>query len=364
VTGGSWSTTLTARGDGTASYTAVATDSGGRASAPSEALSVTVDTRAPAVTIDPNKLPARTTRDPQFVFTLSEDAAVECSMTGATTIATCTSPVSFAGLGDGAKTFTARATDAAGNVGSASYSYVLDATAPTVQAPTVSLVSGSTVSATAVPVRVTWSGGDGTGSGIARYELRRTENGVAGAAQTLTAATTSQSLSLKPGSTYVFEVRAVDNAGNASAWVNRGTYSMKGDDQKANGAVTYTGTWTGPTVQTGSYAGDVHHASTSGRIVRYTFTGSSVAWVSTLANNRGRADVFLDGVRVAAGVELFADNTAAGRVVYANNAVTNPERTHTLEIRVLGTKLGKSKGTRVDADAFLSTPVQAPTATP
>ena len=63
----------------------------------------------------------------------------------------------------------------------------------------------------------------------------------------------------------------------------------------------------------------------------------------------------LDGVRVAQNVELFADNTSAGRVMYANSAVANPTATHTLQIMVLGTKLGKSKGTRVDVDAFLST---------
>lgn len=353
VSSGAWSITATTRPDGTASYDAVATDSGGRTSTASAPLSLTVDTAAPSVVIDPTRLPAVNSRDPQLHFTVSEAAAAECSMTtGTASFSACTSPASYTGLADGRYAFSARATEAAGNVGPASYGYTLDATAPAVTAPAVSMVSGSTVSPTGVPVRVIWSGGDG-GTGISSFELRRTVGGTV-TVQALSATTTSQSLSLEPGSRNLFEVRATDGAGNTSQWATLGAFTMKGDDQEANPGITYGGAWSLAN-QAGSYGDSVRHASISGTVT-YPFTGSTVAWVSTLGPDRGRADVYLDGVRVAQNVELYARSTAAARVLYVDNAVANPAAQHTLEIRVLGTKLGKSKGTRVDADAFLSTP--------
>ncbi|WP_225753043.1 hypothetical protein [Actinotalea sp. Marseille-Q4924] len=118
--------------------------------------------------------------------------------------------------------------------------------------------------------------------------------------------------------------------------------------------MTYpSGTWTQAN-QTGSYGGAVRHASARGAVSRVTFSGSSIAWVSTLASNRGQAEVWLDGQRVAT-VDLFNSATRTRQVVFSRNSL-DPAVTHTLEVRVLGTKLGKSKGTRVDVDAFVSLP--------
>ncbi len=81
-----------------------------------------------------------------------------------------------------------------------------------------------------------------------------------------------------------------------------------------------------------------------------TFTGSSVSWVSSRNTNRGKAEVWLDGARVAM-VDLYASSFLPRRTVFARNGLST-SMPHTLEVRVLGTGNAGSTGTRVDADAF------------
>src|SRR5207245_11793589 len=66
-----------------------------------------------------------------FTFHASKTATFQCSVDGATAT-TCTSPVSVGPLAAGAHTFKVTATDAAGNTGSATASWTIDTTAPTV----------------------------------------------------------------------------------------------------------------------------------------------------------------------------------------------------------------------------------------
>ena len=47
----------------------------------------------------------------------------------------------------------------------------------------------------------------------------------------------------------------------------------------------------------------VKHASASGAKARFSFAGKNVAWVASTGSNRGKAEVWVDGVRVASGLE-------------------------------------------------------------
>ena len=68
-------------------------------------------------------------------------------------------------------------------------------------------------------------------------------------------------------------------------------------------------------------------------------------------SNRGKADVYLDGTRVAT-VDLYSASGQTRKVVFSR-AGLDPSVSHTLEVRALGTKNAASKGKRVDVDAFV-----------
>ncbi len=68
-------------------------------------------------------------------------------------------------------------------------------------------------------------------------------------------------------------------------------------------------------------------------------------------DNRGQADVYLDGTKVAT-VDLYSASGRSRTVVFSK-AGLDPSVTHTLEVRALGTKNAASKAKRVDVDAFI-----------
>lgn len=228
-----------------------------------------------------------------------------------------------------------------------------DATAPTVTAPTQSFFVPSTLDPSSVPVRINWSGSDDSGgSGIASYELQQSVNGGAYSDVALpTPTTTSVDLLLAPGSTYLFRVRATDNAGNTGAWVAGSSFALSAD-QENSAKVAYSPfrPWTREAIA-GSYGGYVTYRADAGGYARFTFTGREFAWVSTKAENRGKADVYVDGVKQTT-VDLYSGPNLTRQVVFRKTFAASGS--HTLEVRPLGTKNTSSSWTRVDIDAFVS----------
>jgi hypothetical protein len=90
----------------------------------------TVDTVAPALTLDPGG-PTGTVATAAAAFTFSGEtgATLSCRIDGGS-FESCSSPRNYTDLPDGAHTFTVRATDAAGNPTTASRSWTVDTTAP------------------------------------------------------------------------------------------------------------------------------------------------------------------------------------------------------------------------------------------
>jgi hypothetical protein len=80
--------------------------------------------------------------------------------------------------------------------------------------------------------------------------------------------------------------------------------------------------------------------------MRYTFRGAAIALVGRTGPNRGKAEIRIDGVRVAT-IDAYS-RTLRSRMLLLARAV-DPSRTHTIEVRVLGTA-GRP---RFDVDAFL-----------
>lgn len=111
-----------------------AVDAAGNADTSPAARTWTVDTVAPTVTIAAS--PARTNdTTPTFTFSTNEGGATtQCRLDGGAA-ATCASPYTTVVLAEGSHTLEVRATDAAGNLGTASRTIVIDTTAPA--APTI-----------------------------------------------------------------------------------------------------------------------------------------------------------------------------------------------------------------------------------
>lgn len=134
----------------------------------------------------------------------------------------CTSPVDQSGLADGVHRIRVYAQTSDGRESAvAEATLTVDTVAPTTAMSAPPLFP-ATRAAT-----VTWSGADAT-SGVAGYELRRRRTplvGAVGAWTTPTAlpatATTRSYADLVEGSTYCYEVRAIDRATNAGAWSQR-----------------------------------------------------------------------------------------------------------------------------------------------
>ena len=275
------------------------------------------------------------------------------NMTCATAGLSCT----VSGLTNGTPhTFTVTATNAVGPgpasapSNSVTPSASIDTTAPVVSAPAGVLFAPQALGTTA-RLRLAWLAATDP-SGIARYELQSKKRTRAWINVALTSPTaTSADVALVPNKKYAFRLRATDGAGNVGAWVKT-TAAKLGLVQETATAITYTGTWKRAYLA-GASGNYVRYASTSTATARLTFTGSSVALVSTLAKARGMADIWLDGVKVAT-VDFYATTKQKKAIVWAS-ALLSPG-SHTLEIRLLGTKGAAATSTRVDIDALLVWP--------
>lgn len=237
------------------------------------------------------------------------------------------------------------------------YSAVLgtDVRAPMItQPPVQTFAVGRLAAPTSVPVRISWAGSDGTGSGIARYQLQQSRNGGSWAAVALpTPTSTSVVAKLLPGSSYEFRVRAVDRQSNWSGWKVGPRFAVA-EYNDSSPLIRYSAAWNQQTggaqwyraASTGAYRAYVAYTTVGGATAQLTFTGRNVAWIAPKYLNRGRAVVYVDGVR-AATVDLYASRLLPARVLFTRSWTS--AGTHT--IRIQAVRL--SGRPRTDVDAFL-----------
>jgi hypothetical protein len=219
-----------------------------------------------------------------------------------------------------------------------------DTTAPTVTAPTHVLPAGSQMGTGTMPVKLSWSGADTGGSGLARYTLWQSVDGAAYTQLSLANATaTTSTRLLAPGHTYRFVVGAFDAAGNRSAYAYGVTFRAEAHHETST-QITYSGSWPRYTWAS-AFGGYERTASAAGATATFRFTGRSVAWVAPTASNRGRAYVYLDGTYLG-WLDMYSASTVARKVVFSRNWSTSAA--HTLAVRVVGTSGRPS----IDVDAF------------
>jgi hypothetical protein len=125
--------TYTGVPDGAHTFQARAVDPSGNRDASPASYSWTIDATPPNTSIGPTQpAPLTTATSATFDFSSNESPVTfACSLDGGA-FASCTTPKTYTGLGDGSHTFQVRATDAATNTDPtpASYSWTVDTTAP------------------------------------------------------------------------------------------------------------------------------------------------------------------------------------------------------------------------------------------
>ena len=195
--------------EGSHTFRVKARDDAGNTSAPASHTWV-VDTVAPSPpTI--NSRPPNPSNDPSpsFGFVAEAGATLACEIdTGG--FAACTSPASYSGLDDGSHTFRVRATDAAGNTGSAAtYTWTIDVVPPA----TPSITSGPPDLSNTANATFTLTGPPGASL------LCQLDTGA------FATCTSPKSYSGLAEGSHTFSVKAQDAAGNESAAATR-TWSV------------------------------------------------------------------------------------------------------------------------------------------
>src|SRR5207245_2548539 len=115
--------------DGSHTFQVKATDTAGNTGV-AASFTWTVDTVAPTASITASPTNPSNSASPSFSFSSEAGASFQCALDGAA-FASCSSPKSYTGLADGSHTFQVKATDTAGNTGSAaSFTWTVDTVAP------------------------------------------------------------------------------------------------------------------------------------------------------------------------------------------------------------------------------------------
>jgi Ca2+-binding RTX toxin-like protein len=241
ATGGTYTITTSALGQGAHTLTARATDAAGNQGAASTAFNVTIDTTAPTAptiaTVSDDVAPVTGTvsnngssNDTTLTITGSAEAGSTVTIydtNGTTVLGTAvatggTYTITTSALGQGAHTLTARATDAAGNQGTAStaFNVTIDTAAP--NAPTITTVSDDVATVTG-PVNdngtsndatLTISGSAEAGSTVTIYDTDGTT--VLGTAVATGGTYTITTSTLSEGA-HTLTAKATDAAGNQGA---------------------------------------------------------------------------------------------------------------------------------------------------
>lgn len=98
-----------------------------------------------------------------------------------------------------------------------------------------------------------------------------------------------------------------------------------------------------------SYNSDEHYINTSGYYAQHTFTGTEVKWIGTTGGNRGKADVYIDGVFDAT-VDMYDTAYNYQKVVYYKTGLRDGQ--HTIKTVVRSDKNPNSVGNYIVVDAI------------
>jgi hypothetical protein len=213
-------------------------------------------------------------------------------------------------------------------------------------------VSAPSVVAAATPLTSTgmvwldarWSASGG-GATITGHELRLSSSGGQSwdTFATPNGATPFMTLRLPAGRTYLIEVRARNSLGLWSAWSAPRSFALSLAQAETSSAFDKVGTWKSVALS-GASGGAVASSTASGAIIRYSFSGRSVALVATRGPGRGTADVYVDGYRVTT-IDLYSSTLMTRQVVFTRSWASSGSHVVSLQIHTTSAR------PRVDLDA-------------
>ncbi|WP_173119588.1 glycosyl hydrolase family 95 catalytic domain-containing protein [Paenibacillus qinlingensis] len=121
-------------------------------------------------------------------------------------------------------------------------------------------------------------------------------------------------------------------------------------------AIVYTGAWSTYN-DSADYSGTEKYSGVAGASAEFTFTGTSIDFISMKQTNLGKIDVYLDGVLAQADIDCYATSTNKQVVLFSRSGLERG--THTIKVVVKGTKNAASSSAIGAIDAFAYTPAAA-----
>jgi D-alanyl-D-alanine carboxypeptidase len=220
-----------------------------------------------------------------------------------------------------------------------------DTTPPTINAPRIYLRESVTVTSGRAPVEVAWSAARDSQGTIASYDLRRrSANGPWQVVRLASATARDVALSVPTDRTLVVAVRAVDDRGNASRWVESVLVVPRFIDE-ADPAVRVSSGWRSRSASD-SLGGRVLSSLIPGSHVTFSFRAHAVAVVAPQARSGTRAAVRIDD-RPTTTVDLRASSRRPRQSVLAHRW-SGEAANH--RVRIIVRDVTRP---RVDIDGFL-----------
>ncbi len=232
-----------------------------------------------------------------------------------------------------------------GRVRSATATIVVEADRPSIGVPRLGADVGRTFGTTSFVAEGRWGAATDPSSPIAGYQAQwRVDGGGWQPVITLGASARTTTRTFRVGHAYALRVRAVDAAGNWSAWAEAAPFTAA-VVQDSSSSLIRRGTWT-RYVSSRMSGGTSRYTKARGASIARRFTGRGVSLVLPESPRRGRAKVYVDGVLVKT-IDTYRRTFAARRVMFTRTWASSG--THTIRLVVLGT----SGRPRVDFDALV-----------
>lgn len=155
--------------------------------------------------------------------------------------------------------------------------------------------------------------------------------------------------------TYIYTVKAYDEAGNISSASNQQSITIpvipdetwtKKDDNDSS--VYYSSGWSTWSGNPG-FNRTEHFSKTIGSIATFTFNGTQVRFYSFKRRDLGKAEIYVDDV-LKATIDCYSNTPQYDQILFESEVLA--PGTHTLKVKVTGTKNALATNTYVICDAF------------